>query len=193
MSKFELLKFLGRGRRAEGTPVLDKTAQIEKIALNAGKIWFDRKKNKIERYRTEAEKLLSLITPELLEDSSFYGRFTPNAHIRVLQLLNEFVPKGKSEEFQSGPSHEIVFSYLVGLIGHKGLISPDQNGVDTMSMDNVNMAVRRLHSESGMPKYYLDAIFGENVGVFPERDLRGGSGSSILSNYASMVDMPQKQ
>ena len=192
MSKFELLKFLGRGRSREVIPVLDRTAQIEQIAINASKIWFDRKgnsENKIRRYREAAEKLLPLLTSKLLEDPDFYRRLGLDVNMRVLQLLSELVPKQKSEEFQSSSEHRVIAGYLNDLGKHNGLIPFEQNGGDSTSMHS-DSAVRLLRSRSTMPQYLLDDIFEENIGLPPKRDRPG---VPLEKKYEDVVRAPGEQ
>lgn len=198
MPRIEFPKFLGRGHRAEITPVLDKTAKIKDIAINASKIWFDRRikdNDRKSRYMVAAQELLNLLNPDFLKNPKFYNDLSPDTHIRVLQLLSEFVPTVKSEEFQSSRTHRVVVNYLVGLIDHKGFISAEQNGVDSTPMDDINSAVCRIRSESRMPQYYLDDIFGENVGRPPERDKRGDNESRVISldHYRKVVKAPGEQ
>src|SRR3989338_3177926 len=192
MSKFEILKLLGRGRSREVIPVLDRTSQIEQIAINASKIWFDRKgnsENKIRRYREAAEKLLPLLTSKLLEDPDFYRRLGLDVNMRVLQLLSELVPKQKSEEFQSSSEHRVIAGYLNDLGKHNGLIPFEQNGGEFTSIHS-DSAVRLLRSRSTMPQYLLDDIFEENIGLPPKRDRPG---VPLEKKYEDVVRAPGEQ
>lgn len=194
MSKFEILKFLGKGRSSEGTPVLDKPVQIAQIALNAPQIWHNRgnPESRNRRYREEAEKLLGFMTPELVNDPNFYGELDPKTHIRVLELLSIFIPAVKPEKFESIPGNAIIVNYLKGLVRHKGLISPGQNGDDVTSVDYVDSAVRIIRSEPSikMPKYYLDSIFREDVGLPPKHDRPG---VPLEKKYEDVVRAPGEQ
>lgn len=192
MSKFEFLKFLGRGHRAELTPSLDKSAQIAQIALNAPQIWHNRgnPESRNRRYREEAEKLLGFMTPELVNDPNFYGELDPKTHIRVLELLRKFIPDVKPEKFESIPGNAVIVNYLKGLVRHKGLISSEQNGDDITSVDYVDSAVRRIRSGSRIPKYYLDSVFGENIGLPPKHDRPG---VPLEKKYEDVVRTPGEQ
>lgn len=195
MPRIEFLKFLGRRNKAELTPALDKTAQITQIALDAQKIWFDRRikdKDRESCYKAEAEKLLGFMTPELLNDPNFYGGLDPKTHIRVLELLSIFIPDVKPEKFESIPGNVVIVSYLKGLVRHKGLISEEQNGDDVLYVDYDDSAVRIIRSEPTikMPKYYLDSIFREDVGLPPKHDRPG---VRLEKKYEHVVRAPGEQ
>lgn len=180
--------------KIEALSDFDKSLQpIEGIACLAPKIWIDRKGAKHSRYNAEAEKILPFITPELLEDPNFYSNLSRNTHIRVLQLLSTFVPDLESEEFNGDPTHAIIVSYLNGFVQHKELLFSEQNGNHFMSKDlkSKNQAVNLLRVESGMPQYYLDNIFGENVGRPPERNRP--EIPLVKKSYSDVVRAPGEQ
>lgn len=133
---------------------------------------------------------MQLISPEFLEASNFYEKLSQDSHSRVLQLLSTFVPdQSKYEDFQTSPTHEVLVSYLIGFVRHNPLFSHEEiNGVK--SMDTINKAVRYLRTESGMPPYYLNSVFKENIGRAPERDRPG---VPLGKKYEDVVRAPGEQ
>ena len=188
MPNFETLRLLGR-RNQKDAPVLgvsDSIIQITKDALDILVQGKGSPEAKRKRYRKEAERLLDLITSKLLEDPDFYRQVDPDVNMRALRLLNELVPKQKSEEFQSSPEHRVIAGYLNDLGKHNRLIPLEQNGGDSTSIYS-DLAVRRIRSESRMPSYYLDNIFGENIGRPPERDKHSSNLPMKLSDFRGVL------
>src|SRR3989344_4739993 len=134
------LRFLV-GRRQKDAPVVGVLGQIEQIANNGSKI-----RNRggspeaiRRRHKEEAERILPLITPELVADPKFYSELRVNTHLKVFALLREFVPPDKESkqygEFESSPTHAVIKSYYLGLVEHKCIISPEKNGVEFIYKD----------------------------------------------------------
>lgn len=139
---------------------------IEDIALGAGEIWFSRKGRMRERYQEAAWKLLQHLTPAVISDREFYQQTDGKTHRNIIDLLWTLVPMGSDGlvEFMQGSTHEIIVSYLQGIVSHQITIM-DSSGIDnkkavadgSMESYKVEMA-SHLRKTSEVRPHYLDLI-----------------------------------